>query len=87
LEQFRRTFDEWRALHDVHGWVQPLSLMRLQSEVRKDIRAMDGFPPREVARSLRHHTVRAAGAMLGSRAERLPVRVREWCSLERPGIS
>jgi rhamnosyltransferase len=82
LEQFRRVFDEWRALHDIHGWVQPLSLLRLQSEVRKDIRA-GARSPRELTRSVRHHTVRAAGAVLGSRADRLPARVREWCSLER----
>jgi rhamnosyltransferase len=82
LEQFRRTFDEWRALHDVHGWVQPVNLLRVQSEVRKDIRA-GARSRREVIRSLRHHAVRAAGAALGSRAPRLPPRVRAWCSLER----
>jgi GT2 family glycosyltransferase len=87
LEQFRRTFDEWRALHEVHGWVQPLApvntLLKLQSEVRKDVRALDGVALREVARSVRHHSVRAAGAVLGSRADRLPARVRGFCSLER----
>jgi rhamnosyltransferase len=86
LEQFRRTFDEWRALHEVHGWVQPLNpvntLLRLQSEVRKDLRGLDGLPARELARSVRHHSVRAAGAVLGSRADRLPANVRAWCSLE-----
>jgi rhamnosyltransferase len=86
LAQFRRTFDEWRALHEVHGWTQPLNpwgtLLKLQSEVRKDIRAMDGFAPREVARSVRHWTVRAAGSVAGSRADRLPPRVRAWCSLD-----
>jgi glycosyltransferase involved in cell wall biosynthesis len=89
LEQFRRTFDEWRALHEVHGWVQPLNplgtLLKLQSEVRQDARAMDGMPPRELARSMRHHTIRAAGAIAGSRAERLPPRLRAWCSLEHRG--
>ena len=48
LAQFRRAFDEWRALHEVHGWVQPLepvnTLLKLQSEVRKDLR---GLPPRD----------------------------------------
>jgi rhamnosyltransferase len=88
LEQFRRTFDEWRALHEVHGWVQPLAplntLLKLQSEVRKDLR---GLEPRAIAReaprSLRHWTVRAAGSVAGSRADKLPSRVRAWCSLER----
>jgi GT2 family glycosyltransferase len=90
LEQFRRVFDEWRALHEVHGWVQPLdplhTLLKLQSEVRKDLR---GLPPRELAReaprSLRHWTVRAAGSIAGSRAEKLPPRLRAWSSLERRG--
>ncbi|WP_053225817.1 glycosyltransferase family 2 protein [Solirubrobacter soli] len=82
LEQFRRAFDEWRALHDVHGWVQPLAPLTLQREVRDDIGAMDPVTAREVIRSLRHHTVRAVGGALGSRADRLPARVREWCSLE-----
>ncbi len=69
LDQFRRTFDEWRALHEVHGWVQPLDLLRLQSEVRKDLRA-GARSRRELARSLRHQTVRAAmGAFAGSRAD------------------
>ena len=38
LAQFRRTFDEWRALHEVHGCVQPLApvttVLNIQSEVR-----------------------------------------------------
>jgi GT2 family glycosyltransferase len=88
LAQFRRVFDEWRALHEVHGWVQPLeplnTLLKLQSEVRRDLR---GLPPRRLAReaprSVRHWTVRAAGSIAGSRADRLPPPVRAWCSLER----
>jgi rhamnosyltransferase len=93
LDQFRRAFDEWRALHEVHGWVQPLNpvntLLTLQSEVRKDLRAMRGAPPRtvvrEAVRSVRHWTVRAAGSIAGSRADRLSPRMRAWCSLERRG--
>jgi rhamnosyltransferase len=82
LTQFRRTFDEWQALNAVHGWVQPLggTLLTLQSEVRKDLRYAGSR--RELARSLRHWSVRALGAAAGSRASRLPPRLREWCSLE-----
>jgi rhamnosyltransferase len=87
LAQFRRTFDEWRALRDVHGFVQPLAplstLLHLQSQVRADLRAGRGPLRRELVRSLRHWTVRAAGAAAGSRADRLPPRLRRWCSLER----
>jgi glycosyltransferase involved in cell wall biosynthesis len=93
LAQFRRSFDEWRGLREVHGFVQPAApvhtLLGVQSNVRADLRSLreDGSRPRamvrEGARSLRHWTVRAAGAALGSRADRLPPTVRRWCSLER----
>jgi hypothetical protein len=36
-------------------------------------------------RSLAFHTARRVGAALGSRAERLPPRLRTACSLERRG--
>ncbi|HET6549789.1 MAG TPA: glycosyltransferase family 2 protein [Solirubrobacter sp.] len=87
LAQFRRTFDEWEALNAVHGWVQPWrnTLLTLQSEVRKDVRYAGGVSARELARSVRHWSVRAAGAAAGSRAGRLPPRVRAWCSLEGRG--
>jgi rhamnosyltransferase len=95
IAQFRRAFDEWRALREVHGWVQPLApartLLALQSNVRADMRTVrtSGVPPavvaRELARSVRHWTVRAAGAAAGSRADRMPPRIRRWCSLEGRG--
>jgi GT2 family glycosyltransferase len=93
LEQFRRSFDEWRGLREVHDFVQPLApvatLLSIQSEVRADVRELRrrGAPPRrlvrEASRSVRHWTVRAAGAAAGSRADRLPGALRAWCSLER----
>jgi glycosyltransferase involved in cell wall biosynthesis len=93
LAQFRRSFDEWRGLREVHGFVQPgapvRTLMTVQSDVRADLRSLRGrgLPLRAVARealrSVRHWTVRAAGAAAGSRADRLPPPVRRWCSLER----
>jgi hypothetical protein len=93
LAQFRRSFDEWRGLREVHGWVEPAgpvrTLLELQSRVRADVRTLRerGVPARalarETSRSLRHWSVRAAGATLGSRADRLPAGVRRWCSLER----
>jgi hypothetical protein len=91
--QFRRAFDEWRGLREVHGWVQPVAplrtLLEIQHEVRDDLRSLRGrgMPPgevaREAARSIRHWSVRAAGAAAGSRADRLPPAVRRWCSLEK----
>jgi rhamnosyltransferase len=64
-------------------------LGRLRRELRAEWRMLREarLPPRRLAReavrSLRHWGVRAAGAALGSRAERLPAAVRRWCSLER----
>jgi len=93
VAQFRRAFDEWRGLQQVHGWVQPINparmLLTLQSQVRADLRSLrgssapSGMVGRELARSVRHWTVRAAGAAAGSRANRLPAGVCRWCSLER----
>ena len=93
LAQFRRSFDEWRGLREVHGFVQPAApvrtLLTIQRDVRDDVRSLGerDLPARTVAReagrSLRHWTVRAAGAALGSRADRLPPPIRRWCSLER----
>ena len=64
-------------------------LGRLRRELRADWRELreQRLPAarlaREALRSLRHWTLRAAGAALGSRADRLPPAVRRWCSLER----
>ena len=90
--QFRRSFDEWRGLREVHGWVEPAApwqtLLTVQSRVRGDLRSLSGrgLPPRVVAReglrSLRHWSVRAAGAAAGSRADRIPPAVRRRLSLE-----
>jgi glycosyltransferase involved in cell wall biosynthesis len=93
VAQFRRSFDEWRGLREIHGFVQPAdplaTLRSIQSSVRADARSLRGAGAparavaRETARSLRHWTVRAAGAAAGSRADRLPPAVRRWFSLER----
>jgi glycosyltransferase involved in cell wall biosynthesis len=93
LAQFRRSFDEWRGLREIHGFVQPAApratLLSIQRNVRDDVAAAReaGLPPRalsrEAARSLRHWSVRAVGAAAGSRADRLPPALRRWCSLER----
>jgi hypothetical protein len=94
-ELFRRSFDEWRALAEVHGLRAPLSPVRLglslQREVRDDVglaRAEGARGPdlaRLAAASLRHHALRGAGAALGSRAERLPPRLQRIGSLEGRG--
>jgi len=88
-DQFRRAFDEWRGLREVHGWIEPIAPRRILAEVLTDWRGLRAarLPvlalARETVRSARHWSVRAAGAAAGSRADRLPSRVRRWCSLER----
>jgi rhamnosyltransferase len=84
LERFRRWFDEFRALREVYDFRAPLAprpvLGRIRLEVARD-RAAAG--DRIVWESLCYHTLRALGAGLGTRADRLPASVRRWCSLER----
>jgi glycosyltransferase involved in cell wall biosynthesis len=92
LGLFRRSFDESRALHDVHGYVAPIGPVRtglmVQRHVRDDLDFMrdEGVSGaglvRGVAASFRYHAMRLAGAVMGSRAERLPGFLRRRCSLE-----
>ncbi len=92
LAQFRRAFDEWRGLLEVYGWREPAApgaiARRLRGELgaRRRELARAGVPRRARARALlatsRHHVIRLAGAVLGSRADRLRPRVRGWLSLE-----
>jgi glycosyltransferase involved in cell wall biosynthesis len=92
LTLFRRCFDEWRALRDVHGHLAPAGPIRtglmVQREVRDDLELMrrEGVSGAalvaDAAASLRHHAIRTAGAALGSRAESLPAWLRRRCSLE-----
>lgn len=91
-ERLRRSFDEARALHEVHGQHFPGGAVRMgmvvQREVRDDLRLLEregASPGRRAAlvpRSVAHHAARALGATLGSRAGRLPPRVRSVLSLE-----
>ena len=71
VQHLRRCFDEWRALHEISGYVEPLSFVALFDAVRED-----GLS------SLPHHATRTMGAYLGSRAPRLPPGVRRKLSLE-----
>jgi rhamnosyltransferase len=91
-QELRRCFDEWRGLREVYGWREPASPAHLARKLRGEL----GFARRELDRRgtspsarratlaaiTRHHVVRLAGALLGSRAERLPARVRRGLSLE-----
>jgi GT2 family glycosyltransferase len=97
-EQLRRCFDEWRGLREVYGWREPASPAHLAGQLRGAL----GQARRELIRAdapalrrratlaavSRHHVLRLAGALLGSRAERLPPGARRRLSLEgRAGFS
>jgi GT2 family glycosyltransferase len=92
-EQLRRCFDEWRGLLEVYGWREPASPRRLLSQLRGELAgaraslAAQGAPPGRrratLAAVARHHAVCRAGALLGSRADRLPAGASRRLSLER----
>jgi glycosyltransferase involved in cell wall biosynthesis len=92
-EQLRRSFDEWRSLLEVYGWREPASPMRVAGQLRGALgRARrealrEGLSPARRRATLasvgRHHALRLTGALLGSRADRLPPAARRWLSLER----
>lgn len=93
LRQLRRSFDEWRGLLEVYGWREPASLSHLLSQLRGELgRARTATPGSPTPQGLatlggvtRHHLASRAGALLGSRSDRLPERVRRGLSLEGRG--
>jgi rhamnosyltransferase len=91
-EQLRRCFDEWRALREVYGWREPVAPGHLFSALRGELGRTrrqlirEGTSSRHrratLAAVARHHVVCRAGALLGSRADRLPSGARRRLSLE-----
>jgi GT2 family glycosyltransferase len=92
LEQFRRSFDEWRGLREVEAIPGAPALgpaaLAWQRAIRDDLALAraEGQPfaarVMTAAASLRHHSLRAAGEALGARSEQLPAPMRRVCSLE-----
>jgi rhamnosyltransferase len=90
---FRRCFDEWRGLHEVYAHVESAAPKRIVKKVWVETAADLAFlraqrAPRGrrmlgAARSLLHHSARMLGAIVGSRAGRLPAGLRALLSLER----
>ena len=88
----RRYFDEFRSLREVLGFVQPWGPKRTLWDIRglagadkRWLRARGVHGRRLVrplARSVRHHTIRMTGSVVGTRADRLPRPVRGRLSLE-----
>jgi glycosyltransferase involved in cell wall biosynthesis/GT2 family glycosyltransferase len=93
IEFMRRYFDEYRGLRATQGHVEafrPVHALRtVRAETAADLRwlAAQGVPlperARWAARATVHHGGRRVFSALGSRADRLPARVRRRISLER----
>jgi GT2 family glycosyltransferase len=91
-QELQRGFDEWRGLREIYGWREPCSPAQLARGLRGEL----GFARAQLERRsaapaerratlaavARHHVVRRAGALLGSRAGRLPAGARRRLSLE-----
>ena len=88
----RRSFDEARALREVYGLVEPLGPWRTPLKVwglvgadwryARGERAAGRRAASMLRRSSAHHSLRVAGAVLGSRADRLPGALVRRLSLE-----
>jgi glycosyltransferase involved in cell wall biosynthesis len=93
VDHLRRTFDEWRGLREVQAISAPVPTRHLALSVQRAVRDDVALGRREGqlgsaalrlgGLSLIHHALRAVGATLGSRADRLPPYVTRACSLER----
>jgi rhamnosyltransferase len=93
IQELRRCFDEWRGLREVYGWREPAAPAHVARQLRgalgqsrRELIATGASPAKRRATLLaaaRHHVVRLVGALLGSRADRLPAGVRRRLSLER----
>jgi glycosyltransferase involved in cell wall biosynthesis len=91
-QQLRRSFDEWRGLREVYGWREPASPRHLLSRLRGALGAARVALAGEgasrasgvaaLAAMTLHQLASLCGALLGSRADRLPVGVRRMLSLE-----
>jgi glycosyltransferase involved in cell wall biosynthesis len=91
-DQLRRSFDEWRGLLEVYGWREPASPRRALAQLRGELgyarRRLGGEDSSRLTLVLalagvaEHHLARQAGAMLGSRADRIPPALRRVLSLE-----
>jgi GT2 family glycosyltransferase len=91
-QQLRRCFDEWRGLRQVYGWREPAAPRHVLSRLRGALgqarvalsteAAPRGRRMAVIAQVLAHQLVCLCGALLGSRAERLPPGLRRAISLE-----
>jgi rhamnosyltransferase len=90
LERFGRYFDEFRALREVHGHVEKVGIRHTLGTIRRNVARDRAYATARgggdvTFESLTFHVVRAAGAALGTRADRLPPGVRRRLSREGRG--
>jgi rhamnosyltransferase len=86
-ERIGRYFDEFRALREVYGHVEEVGLRHTLGTIRRNVARDRAFGAARgrgdvTLQSLGYHAMRAVGAALGSRADRLPARVRLALSRE-----
>jgi glycosyltransferase involved in cell wall biosynthesis len=86
-QRFGRAFDEWHGLHEVYGWREPATPGRLVSKLRGELGPLrrEGAGFGALARAGADELIRFGGAVLGSRAARLPAALRRRLSLEGHG--
>ena len=92
FERFGRFFDEFRALREVYGHVEEVGLRHTLGTARRavirdrEFMRREGATGRDVRRatldSALFHGLRAAGAALGSRSDRIPAPLRRVLSRE-----
>jgi GT2 family glycosyltransferase len=92
-QQLRRSFDESRGLCEVYGWREPASARHLLNRLRGALgQARRALGAEDLSRSARsaalagvavHQLASLVGALLGSRAQRLPAGAQRRLSLER----
>jgi rhamnosyltransferase len=94
-QRLRRDFDDWRGLLEVYGWREPVGLRHLTLQMRgsvgqerRRLRA-SGVPrsrrPLALAAAAAEHALHLTGAILGSRADRIPAGARRAVSLDGRG--
>jgi GT2 family glycosyltransferase len=91
-QQLRRSFDEWRALREIYGWREPVSLGHVQNRLRgalgqsRRALATEQASPLQRSRTLLavacQQLASLCGALLGSRADRFPPALQRRLSLE-----
>lgn len=91
-ELFGRYFDEFRGLREAFGYREPLGVRRTLGRIAREAGRDSGWvAARSGSRSgrtrsylggVRHHSIRAAGSIVGSRSDRLSPSIRRRLSLE-----